>query len=125
MLKSSMNPMALPKTRSTSASLRCSGVTADPPAISSDMRIISLPHTPHQSVCGYRSENCGEGASPRWTIFAVTLDVAWHCELPRAHESGSSTSQNSVRAKVTGIAHLPYSPDPEGLPEEGHNTAGR
>src|SRR5215212_7910685 len=40
MLKSSINPMALPKTRSTSASLGCSGVRADRSAISSDMRPI-------------------------------------------------------------------------------------
>src|SRR5918993_871130 len=40
MLKSSINPMALPKIRSTSASLRCSGVRADPSVISSDIRSV-------------------------------------------------------------------------------------
>jgi hypothetical protein len=43
MLKISMNAMALPKTRSANASLRCSGVRAEPSAISSDMRISFFP----------------------------------------------------------------------------------
>jgi hypothetical protein len=29
------------------------------------------------------------------------------------------TSENSVMAKFTGIAHLPHRPGPEGLPQEG------
>src|SRR5215212_5704879 len=45
MLKSSIIPMALSKTRSTSASLRCSGVRADRSAISSDIRAV-LPFRP-------------------------------------------------------------------------------
>jgi hypothetical protein len=33
--------------------------------------------------------------------------------------SGERTSENSVKAKFTGIAHLPHRPGPEGLPQEG------
>jgi hypothetical protein len=43
--------MALPKTCSTSASLRCSGVRADPSAISSDIRSV-LPYGPFGHIIG-------------------------------------------------------------------------
>jgi hypothetical protein len=34
------------------------------------------------------------------------------------------TSENSVKAKFTAIAHLSHSPGPEGLPcRRGHNTS--
>jgi hypothetical protein len=34
-------------------------------------------------------------------------------------------SQNAHNAKFTGIAHLPQSPGPEGLPRRRHNTSER
>src|SRR5215212_12035048 len=74
MLKSSMNPMALPNTRSTSACLRCSGVTADPSAISSDMRIISLPYAPRRSDCAYCSERCEDGLLPITALLDTSVN---------------------------------------------------
>jgi hypothetical protein len=52
-----------------------------------------------------QSLNCSIYSYPKWTSLCASSGYAWE-----------RTSENSVMAKFTGIAHLPHRPGPEGLP---------
>src|SRR5918994_5701108 len=96
MLKSSINPMALPKIRSTSASLRCSGVRADPSVISSDIRSV-LPYGPLGHIIDTHRLTPRRSSSSRPSQFRSTC-------LPRNRVNTSRGRQEILHQRLDAVA---------------------